>query len=62
MIRPLPFKPNLCPEAFQIRLNSYHDGKIFVIPVEDAVRIKTGEGGNGALVLGPSQRNAWRCL
>lgn len=32
------------------RTGSIGDGKIFVIPVEDAIRIRTGERGNSALV------------
>jgi nitrogen regulatory protein P-II 1 len=31
------------------RTGQVGDGKIFVIPVEDAVRIRTGESGEGAL-------------
>jgi len=31
------------------RTGKIGDGKIFVTPVEDAVRIRTGERGNGAL-------------
>ena len=32
------------------RTGSIGDGKIFVLPVEDAVRIRTGERGDSALV------------
>ncbi|MCR4585377.1 MAG: P-II family nitrogen regulator [Lachnospiraceae bacterium] len=32
-----------------IRTGNYGDGKIFVINVEDAIRIRTGERGKGAL-------------
>ena len=32
------------------RTGSIGDGKIFVIPVEDAIRIRTGERGDSALV------------
>jgi nitrogen regulatory protein P-II 1 len=31
------------------RTGQVGDGKIFIIPVEDAVRIRTGESGEGAL-------------
>ena len=31
------------------RTGQVGDGKIFVLPVEDAVRIRTGESGDGAL-------------
>ena len=31
------------------RTGQVGDGKIFIIPVEDAVRIRTGESGDGAL-------------
>ncbi len=31
------------------RTGSVGDGKIFVLPVDDAVRIRTGESGDGAL-------------
>jgi nitrogen regulatory protein P-II 1 len=31
------------------RTGQVGDGKIFVIPVDDAVRIRTGESGDGAL-------------
>jgi nitrogen regulatory protein P-II 1 len=34
------------------------DGKIFVSPVEDALRIRTGENGLAALVGGPDIRRA----
>ena len=32
------------------RTGSIGDGKIFVMPVEDAVRIRTGERGDSALI------------
>ena len=32
------------------RTGSIGDGKIFVMPVEDAIRIRTGESGDSALV------------
>jgi hypothetical protein len=25
------------------------DGKIFIIPIEDAIRVRTGDSGNGAM-------------
>jgi nitrogen regulatory protein P-II 1 len=31
------------------RTGEMGDGKIFVLPVEDAVRVRTGEGGNNAI-------------
>ncbi len=31
------------------RTGSVGDGKIFILPVDDAVRIRTGESGDGAL-------------
>jgi len=31
------------------RTGQVGDGKIFIIPVEDAIRIRTGESGEGAL-------------
>ncbi|MFA5222258.1 MAG: P-II family nitrogen regulator [Methanoregula sp.] len=31
------------------RTGKIGDGRIFVIPVEDAVRVRTGESGNGSL-------------
>lgn len=33
----------------EINSGNYGDGKIFVYDVEDAIRIRTGERGNGAL-------------
>ena len=33
----------------EINTGNYGDGKIFVYPVEDAVRIRTGERGNDAI-------------
>lgn len=33
----------------EVKTGNYGDGKIFVYDVEDAVRIRTGERGNGAL-------------
>jgi nitrogen regulatory protein PII len=31
------------------RTGSIGDGKIFILPVEDAIRIRTGESGDGVL-------------
>jgi nitrogen regulatory protein P-II 1 len=35
--------------AAAARTGSIGDGKVFVSPVEDAVRIRTGEHGDGAI-------------
>jgi nitrogen regulatory protein P-II 1 len=35
--------------AIAAKTGKIGDGKIFVLPVEDAVRIRTGERGEGAL-------------
>ncbi|HDQ26516.1 MAG TPA: P-II family nitrogen regulator [bacterium] len=35
--------------ADEVRTGRLGDGKIFIIPVDDAVRIRTGERGNGAV-------------
>jgi nitrogen regulatory protein P-II 1 len=44
----------LVPEAVKViqekaRTGQIGDGKIFIIPVEDAIRIRTGETGNDAI-------------
>ena len=44
----------MVPDAVKIIQEKAHtgeigDGKIFIIPVEDAIRIRTGETGNAAL-------------
>lgn len=45
---------SLAPEALKViqekaRTGEIGDGKIFVLPVEDAVRIRTGESGEDAI-------------
>ncbi len=47
-------KTNMCEQAISIILETCKtgkigDGKIFVSPIEDAIRIRTGESGEGAL-------------
>jgi nitrogen regulatory protein P-II 1 len=32
-----------------VRTGEMGDGKIFIIPIEDAVRVRTGDSGTGAI-------------
>jgi nitrogen regulatory protein P-II 1 len=50
----LVVQDNLVEKALEILLQAagtgrYGDGKIFILPVEEAIRIRTGERGNGVV-------------
>lgn len=50
LVVPTPLAPRVCEDlARLLRTGRIGDGKVFLAPVDEAVRIRTGERGEGAL-------------
>ncbi len=50
VVVPTPLAPRIVEDLSELlRTGRIGDGKVFVVPVDDAVRIRTGERGEGAL-------------